>query len=156
DQLVFGVLIPGGRHPIDVSQQIEAFDDRQIPPQLRALPEDRADACDVTNALAPRYEPAHLAASTRRLETPAENLERSRFPGAVRPDESEQLTLGELETHAPERLDRAPPPADESRERAERPRAPLGDPERFRQLVDDDVGRGHAPMDRGLGRSTLA
>ena len=43
---------------VDVAQQIEAVDDRQIPPELRALTEHDADPRDVPQPIFVRNEPA--------------------------------------------------------------------------------------------------
>ena len=51
------------RHTVDVAEQLEAVDDRKVPPQLGALAKDDSDASDVPNALAPGYEVVHFAVS---------------------------------------------------------------------------------------------
>ena len=55
DQLVARACEARRRDAIDVAQQIERLDHRQVPPQLRALTEHHADARDVRDAIAPRH-----------------------------------------------------------------------------------------------------
>ncbi len=83
DQLVTRLAIPVWRHAVDVAQQLEALDDGEIPPQLRALAEHGADARDVRDALAPRHQAADLATPGRRLENAAQDLDGRRLPGTV-------------------------------------------------------------------------
>ena len=129
DELVASSAISVGRDAIDVAQQVEAFDDGEIPPQLRPLAEDRADAGNVADALAPRHQTADDTSPGRRLENPAEDLDRRRFACTVGPDQAEQLAFGECEVDAFERVDRAPAATHDATERAKNSGGPLCHPE---------------------------
>lgn len=63
DERFGGGTKPRFRHAVDVAEQLEAVDDRKVPPQLRALAEDDADASDMTNALIPGNAPVDFAMS---------------------------------------------------------------------------------------------
>ena len=45
------------RDPVDVSQQFERLDDRQIPPELSALPENDSDLLNMSDTLFPGRPP---------------------------------------------------------------------------------------------------
>ena len=82
------------RDAVDVAEELQAFDDWEIPPELGALAEHGADARDVADALAPRNEAADYATAAGGFEDAAEDLEGRRLPGAVRADEAQELALG--------------------------------------------------------------
>ena len=82
---------------VDVAEELEALDHREVPPELGALAEDRADARDVADAVAPGDEAADLAVAAGGLEDAAEDFEGRRLAGGVRTDEAEELALGEGE-----------------------------------------------------------
>ncbi len=85
------------RHPVDVAQQVEAVDHRQVPPELAALAEHHADARHVAHPLAPGRQAVHLAAAGGRLQDAGEDLDGGRLAGAVRPDQADQLAALQLE-----------------------------------------------------------
>src|SRR5436190_1042063 len=105
DELVGGGTKLSLRHAVDVAQQLEAVADGQVPPQLRALAEDDADARHVADALAPRDEAVHFASPKRRLEDATENLDEGRFARAVRADHPDKLAPLQREAHAIEGFD---------------------------------------------------
>ena len=70
DKLVARLPIALWRHSIDVAEEREALDHGKIPPELRPLPEDRADPGDMPHAFAPGHEPVDDAL-TARLSEPA-------------------------------------------------------------------------------------
>ena len=57
---------------VDIAQQLEALDHRQVPPELGALAEDDADARDVLDSIAPRNE----ALALRSIRTTASGCRR--------------------------------------------------------------------------------
>ena len=62
--------------PVDVAQQREAVRHRQVPPQLRALAEDDADAGHVALAVRNGVAPVHLHAPAVRPQDAREQLDR--------------------------------------------------------------------------------
>ncbi len=90
---------------IDVAQQLEALDHRQVPPQLRALAEHHADPRHMGDAAFPRHQPADVAMAGARAQDSRQDLDGGRFARAVRTDEAEQLAFRERETHLVERHD---------------------------------------------------
>src|ERR1700691_3656992 len=124
---------------VDVAQQLEALDHRQVPPKLCSLTEDHADAGDVLNAIAPWNEALHLAASGRGPEDAREDLYGRRFTGAVGPDEAEQLAAFEREADALERIDNPPAAAQKSLDGAPGSGFAFGDEIRLRQFLDKNL-----------------
>jgi hypothetical protein len=95
-QLVACRTIAVLRHAVDVAQQVEALDHRQVPPQLGALAEHHADPRHVASfAGARERQPIHLAAAGGRLQDAGEDLDGGRLAGAVGPDQADQLALSE-------------------------------------------------------------
>ena len=76
---------------VDVAEELQAFDDWEVPPELGALAEHRADAGDVADAVAPGDGAAYFAVAAGRFEDAAEDFERGRLAGAVRAEEAEEL-----------------------------------------------------------------
>ena len=77
--------------PVDLLEQAERLDDRDVPPELRPLAEDHADRRDVAGALAVRHEAvAHDLARGRRQDA-GQHLDRGRLAGAVGPDVADHL-----------------------------------------------------------------
>ena len=144
DELIGGRAKPALRHAIDVAQQLEAVDDGQVPPQLGALAKDDADARHVPNALAPRYEAAHLASPRRWLEDAAENFDEGRFARAVRADHPDKLAPFEREAHAIEGFDASIRPSEQPARRAHEPGLPFGHAIGLGQILDGDLRHGQA------------
>src|SRR5258707_12473378 len=88
------------RNIVNVAQEIESVGDRQVPPQLGALPEHHSDPRHVTDSIAPRREAIHFASARKRLEDSRKNFYGGGFSRAVRSDESEQLTAFEREANS--------------------------------------------------------
>src|SRR5262249_47325543 len=91
DHLVARAAVVRLRDTIDVAQQIKSLDDREVPPELRALTKHCANARDVSDAIAPRREAIDLTSPCRWLENPREYLDGSGFACAVGSDETQEL-----------------------------------------------------------------
>jgi hypothetical protein len=91
DELGQVLAVALGRHAVDVLQEVERVAQRQIPPELRALAEDDADATRELDAVALRIEPRHPDVPRRRDEDAREHLDRRRLPRAVGPDVADDL-----------------------------------------------------------------
>jgi hypothetical protein len=143
-QLIFGSFVLVGGDAIDVAEELEAFDDGEVPPELRSLAENGADAGDVADSVAPGCQSANYTVTARWFEDAAEDLEGGRFAGAVRADEAEEFSFCELEADSLEGVDRARAAAGEDGQRAEGAGVALGDAEGLGQVVDDDLGRRHS------------
>jgi hypothetical protein len=76
---------------VDRAQQLERFDQRQIPVQLRALAEDHADRARVAAPLFVGYEARDADHPGSRHEDPRQHLDRGRLPGAVGTDVADQF-----------------------------------------------------------------
>ena len=63
DHFIAGLRVLVLIDAIDVTEQVKGFDDGQIPPQLRALPKDHADLCDVGDAFFPWYAAENFTAT---------------------------------------------------------------------------------------------
>jgi hypothetical protein len=84
-QLIFRSLVLVWGDAVDVAEELEAFDDGEVPPELGALAEDGADAGDVPDSGAPGDEAADFAVAARRFENSAEDLEGSRLAAPLGP-----------------------------------------------------------------------
>ena len=134
------------RHAVDVAQQVEALDHRQVPPQLGALAEHHADPRHVAAPAARQgTSPSTSQRAGRRLEDAGEDLDGGRLARAVGADQADQLARARAEADAGQRLDRAPAAVEQPLDRAQRARVALGDAIGLRQLLDEDLGHGWAP-----------
>lgn len=68
---------------VDIAQQIKGFDHRQIPPELRALPEDDPDFANSGNTILPRHAAKNFAMPGVRHQNPGERLDRGGFSSAI-------------------------------------------------------------------------
>ncbi len=104
-----------GRHLVDVAQQVERVLQREVPPELDALAEHRADLPGELDPAPRRVEPADRDPPGRGDEDAGQHLDRRRLAGAVRPEVAEQLAALDLEGDLVHRLDDGPlaaePPA---------------------------------------------
>src|SRR5579885_2400629 len=139
DHLVAGTPVFRFRNVVDVAQEIEAVDHREIPPQLRALPENHADSRDVADSITPRREPVDFASPGPRFENSGENLDGGRLAGAVGPDEAEQLAALEREADFVERLDDAIAAREQTLEGAPCSGLPFRHVIRLRQIFNDNL-----------------
>ena len=96
-QPVARAAVVGGRHAVNRGEQVEAFDHRQVPPQLCALAEDHADTRDVAFPVLPRREPIDFAAAGARRQDAGEDLDGGRLAGAVGTDEAEQRPFAKFD-----------------------------------------------------------
>ena len=88
-----------GRHAVDVAQQLERVEQRQVPPELRALPEDDADPPrQLRSAARAGLEPGDRDAPAGRHEDAGQHLDRRRLAGPVRADVADHLARARRET----------------------------------------------------------
>jgi hypothetical protein len=100
EQLDALVQAVGVGHPVDGAVQREALAQRQVPPELAALPEDDADALGQRAPLAHRVEPAHPGPARRRHEHAGEHLDRGGLARPVRAEEADRLARRDRQRHA--------------------------------------------------------
>ena len=93
---------------IDVGQQLEGVERRQVEPELRLLTEHRADAVGEPAALAPRVEPEHRNGAGVVLQDAGQQLDGGRLAGAVGADEGNRLAGRHLEVDVVDRVHRPP------------------------------------------------
>jgi hypothetical protein len=94
-----------GGDVVDVAQQLERVDERQVPPELDALPEHRADPPCELDPLLRRRQARDRDAAGRRHEDPRQHLDRRRLAGAVRAEVPEQLAALDAERDVVDRVD---------------------------------------------------
>src|SRR5580704_9008818 len=63
------------RHVIDATQQLERFDHGDVPPELRALPEDHADRLHILGTLPAWDEPIHANLAAGRYQDTGQHLD---------------------------------------------------------------------------------
>ena len=97
--------IAPGRHAVDMAQELERVDQRQVPPQLHALSEHRADAFRELDPPARRLEPCHRDSTGRGHEDAGQHLDRGRLAGAIRAEVAEQLAALDAERDVLDRID---------------------------------------------------
>ncbi len=142
DQLVASPGIVGLGYAVDVAQQIERFDDGQVPPQLGALAEHDADVAYVLDALAPGYAPENRDVATVGHQDAAEHLHGGGLAGAVGPDIADEFAGVQRKRDVGQRLHRAVAAMHDTDQRSQDPRGTLGDAERLGQVLDDDLRHG--------------
>lgn len=113
--------VVGLRHAVDVAEDLEGLAGGQVPPQLRALPEDRADTTGVGNAVGVRDNAVDRDCAGRRRKDAGEHLDRGGLACAVRPQKGEQFAVLDAEADAADRGLAAVPGRDE---RAQAPLRP--------------------------------
>ena len=79
--------------------QGEALAQREVPPQLAALPEHDADPPGQLAPLAHRVQPAHPDPARGRHEHAGEHLDRGGLPRAVGPEEADRLARRDGQRH---------------------------------------------------------
>ena len=126
DQTVAVVAVCLRRDAIDVAQEVEALDHRQVPPKLGALAEDDADAADVTLPVTPRGQAIHLARSTRGVQDSGEDLDGGRLPRSVGTDIAHKFAAFDVEVDTVQGADFARPSVDQSPKRPGESRQPFG------------------------------
>ena len=84
------VALPGDL--VDVAQQAQALDERQVPPELGALAEDDPDPARQARALLPGDQAVDQDAARARHEDAGEHLDRRALARAVRAEKSHDFT----------------------------------------------------------------
>ena len=97
DALVEALLVG---HPGDGAVQGEALAQRQVPPQVAALPEHDADAPGQVATLAHRVQTAHPGPAHGRHEHAGQHLDRGGLARPVRAEEADGLARRDGERHA--------------------------------------------------------
>ncbi len=91
------------RYIIDLRNEIQRFDQRQIPPQLCALTEDHTDVSGVIHALFVRVTPKHMHSPTRWHENASQHFDGGGFARAVHSDVAYNFARIHLEVNAVDR-----------------------------------------------------
>ena len=130
------VRVALGRHTINVAQQLERIDQRQIPPQLCPLAEHDADALSQLLASAVRHHTQHLHLSAARDQNARQHLDGGRLARPVRAQTADHLAAVDRERHVAHGADLAILAHDERGRRTEQPRALLRDAKGLLQPLD--------------------
>src|ERR1700745_706059 len=86
-------------HVVNPSQQLERFNHRNVPPELRPLAEHDADRFHVLPALPEGNVPVDANFAARRHENPSKHFDGGRFTGAVRADVAHHFSALDRETN---------------------------------------------------------
>ena len=89
---------PGPPHKS--GDQVQRLDQRQVPPQLGALPEDHADLARVVHPLAVRVAPQHAHLPAGGHQDAGQHLDRGRLTRAVHADVPDHLARLDLQVDA--------------------------------------------------------
>jgi hypothetical protein len=141
-QLVARARKAQGIDAVQVAQQVEAIAHGQVPPQLRALPEDHADAGHMALAVGERIAPVHLHATAVGPQDARQDLDGGGLARAIGADEAQQLAALQRERHALQRLHRAVARAHQRAQRAHHAGVALMDSIGLAEVVDEDLGHG--------------
>jgi len=93
NEFVEAALVVGGGHFIDVAQQVEGFDDGQVPPQLGALAKDYANMGNVFDAVFPGGAAQDLAVARVGHQDAGEHFDGGGFAGAVGADITDEFAF---------------------------------------------------------------
>ena len=143
-------LVALGRDAIDVAQQLERVDQRQVPPQLGALAEDHADALGDLLAPAVRHHAEHFDVPAAGDQNAGQHLDRGRLAGAVRPQAADHLAALDPERHVAHGAHLAVLAVHQRAHRAEQPAPMLGHAKRLFQPLTVDARSGHGSGARAL------
>ena len=155
-ELVAPAAIARGLDAVDVGQQIEAVDHRQVPPELGALAEHHADARHVAHAVLVRHQAVHLDPAAGRPQDARQDLHGRGLARAVGADEGQQLAGFEAERDVDQGMDLAPAPAHEAAQCAGETWRAFSDAIGLGQRLDEDLGHGDRPPVVGKGAGTYA
>jgi hypothetical protein len=130
--------VKGRRNPVDVTEEVKAVLEWEIPPQGGALAEHDTDAPGNLNATAARVESVDPDLPGGRYEDARAQLDRRRLAGAVGSEVAEQLTSGDVECDAVDRLDHRSLATDSAGSSI--------DDEVFLDVIERDDRGGHEPV----------
>ena len=91
---------------VNPPQQLERFDDGDVPPELRALPENHADGFHIVAALAKGHEAIDANFAAGRDQNAGEHLDAGGFAGAIRADVADHFAAVDRKADAVNRRDR--------------------------------------------------
>ncbi len=123
------------RDAVDRAQELERFDEREIPIKLTALSEDHADVSSVFLAVFPRHEAGNAHFARGRNEDPRQHLDGRRLAGTVRADVADQLSRFERERDVAHRDALFVFAREKGTQRAEGPRRALAGAKDFAQIA---------------------
>ena len=141
-QLVAGARKAQRIDTVQVAQQVEAVVHGQVPPQLRALSEDHADAAHMALAVGEGVAPVHLHAPAIGPQDARQDLDGGGLARPVGTDEAQQLATLQRERHTLQRLHRAVARAHQRAQRAHHAGVALMDAVGLAEVVDEDLGHG--------------
>ena len=97
-----------GGHAVDVPEQLERVDERQVPPELHALSEHRADPAGELDPPPRGVEAGDRDSAARGHEDAGQHLDRGRLACPVRAQVAEQLAAFDAEGDLAHRIDDSP------------------------------------------------
>ena len=142
DHFIAGLRVLVLIHAIDVAEQVKGFDDGQVPPQLRALPKDHADLCDVGDAFFPGYAAENFTAARIGYEDAGQYFDGGGFARAIGTDITDEFAGFNGEGDAVESSDLAVVAVHHAAQRTPHTGLTLGDLEGFDEVFDNDVRHG--------------
>src|SRR5215467_107947 len=80
-------------HPVEVTEQTQRIDQRQIPPELRTLPEDDADTRRQFSPLLHRIESCHAHRPSARYQDARQHFDRRALASSIWPDQADHLAM---------------------------------------------------------------
>ena len=150
DHFIAGLRVLVMIDAIDVAEQVERFDDGQVPPQLRALPKDHADLCDVGDAFFPGDASEDFTVTGIGYEDAGQNFDCGGFARAIGADIADEFTGFNCEGDTVESSYLAVVAVHHAAQSTPNTGLALSDLEGFDEVFDNDVG--HGAMCRVTGR----
>ncbi len=146
---------PFAPQPVETADEVEGVAQRQVPPQLGALPEDDADVAGVAFAVLPRHEARDPDPPRGGPEDAGEDLDRGGLAGAVGPEVADEFAFPEREGDAVDRPRGDVAAGEEGAQAAEGTRDAFRAAELLDESVDFDGGSGHhrTPPPAGGGQA---
>jgi hypothetical protein len=130
-------------NPVDLLQQLERLDDRDVPPELGALAEDDSDRSHVFRAVPVRNVTVADDLSGRRGQDAGQHLDRRGLAGAVRTDVPDHLAGFDRKRHVRDGGDLSGHPPDEGLQRRGQTLFPAICPEDLREPRDSNERLAH-------------
>ena len=152
DQLVDAPPVIGNGNPVDRPVELERVEHRNVPGQLVPLSHDQGHLPQVRAVAAPRLVAEDIGRPGGGVQQPGQHLQRRRLPGAVRPQEPDDLAGPDLEADVLHRVDILRLAVDQAREGRPHAALALGHDIGLAQVVDGDrrgcPGISHAVLHR--------
>ena len=140
DHFVAGLRVLVMIDAIDVAEQVKRFYDGQVPPQLRALPKDHADLCNVGDAFFPGDASEDFTAPRIGYEDAGQDFDCGGFARAIGTDVTDEFAGFNGEGDAVESSYLAVVAVHDAAQSTPHTGLALGDLEGFGEVFDNDVG----------------